>query len=340
MTAINEEKSKNRCILITGVAGFIGSHLAHSLLEDKVAVVGVDSLSDYYPVEIKLRRLASLRSFRPFVYYHACVSESKSLTKIFETHTPTLVIHLAAQAGVVTQEHLIPSYIKSNIYGAEMVMRLCARLGIPLIYASSSSVYGDCPNVPFLESEATLLPKSLYAASKLYNEQVASFYAKHFNLKAVGLRFFSIYGEDMRPDMAISLFTSAIYHSKPITLYGNNATARDFTYIKDLVYVIKQITQKLQDGETLASIYNIGSQSPVPIERVVRILEELLNKTSKITHSPLRLGEAQLTYSDSSLLYRDLAIRPTTTIEEGLKCYVRWYLDNLTMQPSKGGIAL
>ena len=340
MTAINEEKSKNRCILITGVAGFIGSHLAHSLLEDKVAVVGVDSLSDYYPVEIKLRRLASLRSFRPFVYYHACVSESKSLTKIFETHTPTLVIHLAAQAGVVAQEHLIPSYIKSNIYGAEMVMRLCARLGIPLIYASSSSVYGDCPNVPFLESEATLLPKSLYAASKLYNEQVASFYAKHFNLKAVGLRFFSIYGEDMRPDMAISLFTSAIYHSKPITLYGNNATARDFTYIKDLVYVIKQITQKLQDGETLASIYNIGSQSPVPIERVVRILEELLNKTSKITHSPLRLGEAQLTYSDSSLLYRDLAIRPTTTIEEGLKCYVRWYLDNLTMQLNKGGIAL
>lgn len=124
MTAINEEKSKNRCILITGVAGFIGSHLAHSLLEDKVAVVGVDSLSDYYPVEIKLRRLASLRSFRPFVYYHACVSESKSLTKIFETHTPTLVIHLAAQAGVVAEEHLIPSYIKSNIYGAEMVMRL------------------------------------------------------------------------------------------------------------------------------------------------------------------------------------------------------------------------
>ena len=340
MTAINEEKSKNRCILITGVAGFIGSHLAHSLLEDKVAVLGVDSVSDYYHIKIKLRRLASLRSFRPFVYYHACVSESKSLTKIFETHTPTLVIHLAAHAGVVAQEHLIPSYIKSNIYGAEMVMRLCARLGIPLIYASSSSVYGDCPNVPFLESEATLLPKSLYAASKLYNEQVASFYAKHLNLKAVGLRFFSIYGEDMRPDMAISLFTSAIYHSKPITLYGNNATARDFTYIKDLVCVIKQITQKLQDGETLASIYNIGSQSPVPIERVVRILEELLNKTSKITHSPLRLGEAQLTYSDSPLLYRDLAIRPTTTIEEGLKCYVRWYLDNLTMQPNKGGIAL
>ena len=334
MTAINEEKSTNRCILITGVAGFIGSHLAHSLLEDEVAVVGVDSLSDYYPVEIKLRRLASLRSFRSFVYYHACVSESKSLTKILETHTPTLV-HLAAQAGVVAQEHLIPSYIESNFYGAEMVMRLCARLGIPLIYASSSSVYGDCPNVPFLESEATLLPKSLYAASKLYNELVASFYSKHLNLKAVGLRFFSIYGEDMRPDMAISLFTSAIYHGKPITLYGNNATARDFTYIKDLVCVIKQITQKLHDGETLASIYNIGSQSPVPIERVVRILEELLNKTSKITHSPLRLGEAQQTYSDSSLLYRDLAIRPTTAIEEGLKCYVKWYLDNLTMQLTK-----
>jgi len=257
------------------------------------------------------------------------------LTKILETHTPTLVIHLAAQAGVVAQEHLIPSYIESNFYGAEMVMRLCARLGIPLIYASSSSVYGDCPNVPFLESEATLLPKSLYAASKLYNELVASFYSKHLNLKAVGLRFFSIYGEDMRPDMAISLFTSAIYHGKPITLYGNNATARDFTYIKDLVCVIKQITQKLHDGETLASIYNIGSQSPVPIERVVRILEELLNKTSKITHSPLRLGEAQQTYSDSSLLYRDLAIRPTTTIEEGLKCYVKWYLDNLTMQLTK-----
>lgn len=342
MTAINKEKSKNnRCILITGVAGFIGSHLAHSLLEDKVAVVGVDSLSDYYPIEIKLRRLASLQCFQSFVYYHACVSESKSLTKILETHTPTLVIHLAAQAGVVAEEHLTPSYIESNVYGAEVVMRLCARLGIPLIYASSSSVYGDCSNVPFLESEATLSPKSLYAATKLYNEQVASFYAKHLNLKAVGLRFFSIYGEDMRPDMAISLFTSAIYHGKPITLYGNNATARDFTYIKDLVCVIKQITQKLHEGETLAPIYNIGNQSPVPIERVVRILEKLLNKTSKITHSPLRLGEAQLTYSDSSLLYRDLAIRPTTTIEEGLKCYVKWYLaNNLNIQPkNKDGSA-
>lgn len=336
MIATNGAKSKNRSILITGVAGFIGSHLAHSLLEDNVAVVGVDSLSNYYPVEVKLRRLVSLQKFQSFAYYHTNVSEAKSLRKILEFHTPTLVIHLAAQAGVVSEEHLIPSYIESNVYGAEVVMQLCARLGIPLIYASSSSVYGDCSNTPFLESEVNLLPMSLYAKTKLHNEKIASFYAKHLNLKAVGLRFFSIYGEDMRPDMAISLFTSAIYHNKPITLYGDHATARDFTYIKDLVCVIKQIAQKLHDGETLAPIYNIGNQSPVPIAQVVEILEKLLNRTSKISHRPLRPGEAQLTYSDSSLLHQHLGVRPATTIKEGLQRYVEWYLSqDLTIQPSE-----
>lgn len=333
MRAINNTKSKSRCVLITGVAGFIGSHLAHSLLEDEVTVVGVDTLSNYYPIEIKQRRLTSLQRFQSFTYYRTCVSESKSLKKIFEAHTPTLVIHLAAQAGVVAEEHLIPSYIESNVYGTEVVIQLCAHQGIPLIYASSSSVYGDCPNFPFLESEVVLLPRSLYAITKLHNEQIASFYAKHLDLKAVGLRFFSIYGEDMRPDMAISLFTDAIYHNRPITLYGNHATARDFTYIKDLVCAIKLIAQKLHNGEALAPIYNIGTQSPVTIEKVVKILGTLLNRTSKIIHSPLRPGETQLTYSDSSLLYRDLGIRPNTTIEEGLKCYVKWYLAN------KGGSA-
>ncbi len=336
MATISNAKSKNRVILITGVAGFIGSHLAHSLLEDNVAVVGIDSLSNYYPIEIKLRRLASLQKFQSFVYYHKSVSESNSLKKIFESHTPTLVIHLAAQAGVVSEEHLIPSYIESNIYGAEVVMQLCAMTSTPLIYASSSSVYGDCSNIPFRESETNLLPQSLYAKTKLHNEQTASFYAKHLGLKAVGLRFFSIYGEDMRPDMAISLFTSAIYQNKPITLYGDHSTARDFTYINDLVCVIKLIAQRLHDGGDLASIYNIGAQSPVPVERVVGILENLLNRTIEISRMPLRPGEAQITYSDSSLLYHHFGIRPTITIEEGLKRYVEWYLSqDLVIQPMK-----
>lgn len=329
MIATNNERSKNRSILITGVAGFIGSHLAQSLLRDRVYVIGVDSLSSYYSVDIKQRRLSSLREYQSFDFYHSNIADAQSLSEIFEAHAPQLVVHLAAQAGVVAEESLIPSYIESNVYGADVIMQLCARLEIPLIYASSSSVYGDCSNVPFLESEKNLLPKSLYAQTKLHNEHLASLYAKYLGLKSVGLRFFSIYGEDMRPDMAISLFTDAIYHNKPITLYGDHTTARDFTYINDLVCVMKLLAHRLCDNEVIAPIYNIGSQSPVPIERVVEILWKLLNRSTPISRMPLRSGEANITYSDTSLLYHHFGTRPATAIEEGLKRYVEWYL---TMQ--------
>lgn len=323
-TVMNPTKS----ILITGVAGFIGSHMAHALLESGYVVIGIDSLSDYYDVEIKKRRLRALEQYISFAFYSDSVSNTTILRTIFTEIKPNLVIHLAAQAGVVTEDLRLPSYIESNVYGMESVVQLSAQFQIPLLYASSSSVYGDCPNIPFRESEIELSPKSFYAATKLHDEHIVAFYAKHLGLKAVGLRFFSVYGEDMRPDMAISRFTSAIYHHYPITLYGDNNTARDFTYIGDLILVMKVIMERLLADEQLAPIYNIGNQSPVSVIVVLRILERLLGSTTEIRHSPLRLGESQITFSDSSLLYQHFNIRPATLIEEGLKRYVNWYLED------------
>lgn len=315
-------------MLITGVAGFIGSHLAHSLLEEGAEVIGIDALSDYYSTQIKQRRLSTLSKYPSFTYYQTNISQCQNLHAIFASHKPDLVIHLAAQAGVVAEEGMLSSYIESNVYGAEQVIQLCATHSTPLLYASSSSVYGSCPNMPFLESERDLRPQSIYATTKLCNERLVAFYTKHLGLKAVGLRFFSVYGEDMRPDMAISKFTSAIYHQTPITLYGDEYTARDFTYISDLIDAMRLIAQKLLGGERLAPIYNIGNQSPVPIKQVVEIIERLLGRTTTIIRKPLRPEEAQITYADSSLLYQHFGTHPRTTIDEGLERYIAWYVDN------------
>lgn len=318
----------NNCILVTGVAGFIGYHTAYSFMKQGYSIVGVDNLTDYYDVQIKLRRLNSLKQMTRFICYIEDITDRNVLQTIFQRYNIDIVIHLAAQPGVITAEHLHHNYIKSNILGTNLVIQQCALLGIPLLYASSSSVYGDSLNIPFKESETNLVPKSLYAATKLHNEQVAAFYAENFGFKAVGLRFFSVYGEDMRPDMAISKFTSDIYYQRQITLYGNADTARDFTYIKDVIQAINVISIRLIEGVPVAPIYNVGSQSPVPIFMVVKILETLIGKTAKISNQPLRREEAQITYSDSSLLYQHFGIIPKTNIEEGLKNYVTWFLSN------------
>lgn len=329
MTITNNDKNRTKCILITGVAGFIGSYLAHKFLKNGYRVVGIDILSDYYDILIKKKRVLELEQYCSFSYYFDDICDSKRFHMLCTKYKPDLVVHLAAQAGVIVSENLIPNYIKSNIYGTEVVVQECSHEHIPLLYASSSSVYGDCPNMPFRETDLELRPKSLYASSKLHNERIVEFYHKHLGLTAVGLRFFSIYGENMRPDMAISKFTSAIYHQKPITLYGDNNTARDFTYIHDLIHIMLLITQKLLNKVSLAPIYNIGNQSPVPITQVIEILSSLLNKTTKITRMPLRIGESQITYSDSSLLYQHFKYCPNTPIEEGLRNYTSWYLNNL-----------
>lgn len=324
---------KRNSYLITGVAGFIGSHLAKLLLKQGDVVVGVDSLTTYYDVEIKHRRLRSLsQQFEGFIFYCDNITNTLGLSEIIQRHTPDIVIHLAAQAGVVVDDVYIPSYMESNILGTECVVKLCSSFNLPLLYASSSSVYGDCQHIPFRESEVNLSPKSLYAETKLQNEQLAMSYFKSQGLRAVGLRFFSVYGEDMRPDMAISKFVTAILSRFPITLYGSDETARDFTYIGDLVYAIRLIACKLLSRETLSPIYNIGNQSPVQIIRVLQILERNLGRKAVVERKPLRLGEAQITFSDTSLLYQHFKFRPNTDIEEGLSRYIRWYLGEATSE--------
>lgn len=328
MKTIIKETNRRIRYLITGAAGFIGYHLSLSLLLEKQTVIGVDLLTDYYDISIKNKRLNELKKYSNFYFHQQDISNYSIISDIFKKHKPDIVINLAAQAGVIVKDSLVKNYINSNIWGFEVIVQICAKMKVPLIYASSSSVYGDSPNIPFKEQERDLSPLSLYASTKLHNEQVAAFYGKHLSLKNVGLRFFSVYGEDMRPDMAINKFTSAIFYKKQITIYGDKETARDFTYIEDLNHAIKLIALGMLSERILSPIYNIGNEFPVKIINVLSLLEDLMGSKTFVNYSPLREGEAKVTFSDTSLLYKDFNYKPSTNIKEGLSKFVLWYKKN------------
>lgn len=320
---------RTTCYLVTGVAGFIGFYVARQLLDQGQLVVGVDSLTDYYDVAIKKDRLSRLILYESFSFYRLDVTDWKAMHRLCYAHKPTIVIHLAAQPGVVVSDDRKADYIHSNVWGFECVARLSAIMQIPLIYASSSSVYGCCKNVPFRETEKDLKPLSLYAQTKIHNEVLAKFYREYLGLKAVGLRFFSIYGEDMRPDLVISKFTRALLSDIPIVLYGDDDTSRDFTYIGDLVTVILLIAEKLLQGIEMSLVYNVGNQAPVRIVDLLCMLEGKLSCTAIVQRLPLRDGEVESTFADLSLLQQDLSYVPNTAIDEGLDRYLQWYKDSL-----------
>jgi UDP-glucuronate 4-epimerase len=327
-------------ILVTGTAGFIGFHLANRLLSDGHKVTGVDSINDYYDLNLKYDRLVDTgiykneimyaqpvtsKKFPSYIFYQAKLEDKNLLEKIFEKAQPEIVINLAAQAGVRHSLENPDAYISSNINGFMNVLECCRYSGIKhLIYASTSGVYG-LNDVPYSTSQKTDTPISIYAASKKSNELMAHAYSYLFKLPATGLRFFSAYGTWGRPDMALFIFTKAILANKPIQLFNYGNMLRDFTFIDDIVVSIVRIMQKPPHTSAPYKIYNIGNNAPARLLDFVEAIENELGIKAEKELLPLQPGDVPVTYADVDDLVNDIGYKPSTSVKEGVKKFIAWY---------------
>jgi UDP-glucuronate 4-epimerase len=327
-------------ILVTGAAGFIGSHLCLSLLERGDVVVGLDNLNDYYDVSLKQARLARLEAFPNFRFEKLDLADRTGLGKLFSSGGFDKVVNLAAQAGVRYSLQNPHAYIDSNIVGFLNVLEGCRHHRVRhLVYASSSSVYGANESMPFSVHDNVDHPLSLYAASKKANELMAHTYAHLYGLPTTGLRFFTVYGPWGRPDMALFLFTKAILEGRPIDVFNHGKMKRDFTYIDDVVEgVVRTLDHTAQGnpdwdgrnpdpGTSKAPwrVYNIGNASPVDLMAYIASLEEALGMKAKMNMLPMQAGDVPSTFADVDDLVKDVAYRPSTSVQQGVSNFVKWY---------------
>ncbi len=302
--------------LITGSSGFIGFHLAKKLLENKNnLVVGIDNMNDYYDVKLKEHRKEELESFSNYKFYKEDIANKQKIMDIFKGEKPDYVINLAAQAGVRYSIDHPDSYISSNLVGFYNILEAC-RYYPPkkLLFASSSSVYGANKKVPFSTTDPVDHPVSLYAATKKSDELMAYAYSHLYHIPVTGLRFFTVYGPNGRPDMAYYSFTKNIVEKKPIKVFNNGDMYRDFTYIDDIIMGIINIlplTIKKDDNGTLYKIYNIGNNHPVKIMDFIQILEKNIGMKAEKVYLPMQDGDVYETYADIDDLIKDTGFKPT-----------------------------
>lgn len=335
-------------VLVTGVAGFIGSHVALRLLARGDEVVGLDNLNDYYEVSLKEARLARVEAAArsegsgSFNFVRLDVADRAGVERLFAAEKFDRVVHLAAQAGVRYSIENPHAYIDSNIVGFTNILEGCRHNQVEhLVYASSSSVYGANENLPFSVHDNVDHPLSLYAASKKANELMAHTYSHLYELPTTGLRFFTVYGPWGRPDMALFLFTRAILAGEPIKVFNYGKHRRDFTYIDDIVEgIILTLGNTARantewdgcrpDPGTSAApwrVYNIGNQNPVDLEDYIAAIEEALGMTAEKQLLPLQPGDVPDTYADVEALVTDVGYRPNTPVKEGIARFVAWYRD-------------
>lgn len=344
-------------ILITGTAGFIGSHLANKLIARGDEIVGLDSINDYYDIRVKYGRLERSGILQDEIQYNQMIQSSKfsnykfiqlnledkgNLEKLFAEEKFDKVVNLAAQAGVRYSLTNPDAYIDANIVGFLNVLECCRHHNIKhLTYASSSSVYGLNEAQPFSTKDNVDHPISLYAASKKSNELMAHTYSHLFKIPTTGLRFFTVYGPWGRPDMALFLFTKAIFEGKAIDVFNNGNMQRDFTYIDDIVEGITRVNDNppkenpdwnpnSEDASVSSApykIYNIGNNNPVKLMDFISALENKIGKVAEKNLLPLQAGDVPSTYADVSDLIRDLDYKPETSIQEGINNFVDWYKD-------------
>jgi UDP-glucuronate 4-epimerase len=320
-------------VLVTGVAGFIGMHVAARLLQAGHNVTGVDNLSDYYDVRLKEARLDELQRHSNFCFTKMDLADGGKVDELFESGKFERVIHLAAQAGVRYSLENPHAYIQSNIVGFTNILEGCRRFPVKhLVYASSSSVYGANKKLPFSVQDNVDHPVSLYAASKKSNELMAHAYSHLFQIPTTGLRFFTVYGPWGRPDMAIFSFTKAILEDKPIDVFNYGKMQRDFTYIDDIVEGVLLVADRPPaPGEASSpssapyKLYNIGNHQPVELMKLIEILEKSLGKAVRKNLLPMQPGDVPATFADVDDLMHDTGFRPATPIEAGLERFVRWY---------------
>lgn len=327
-------------ILVTGTAGFIGSAFAKRLLDRGDTVIGVDSVNDYYDVNLKEARLHQIKSHPNFIEVRIGIQDKEALSAVFEKYKPQRVVNLAAQAGVRYSLKNPYAYVDSNVLGFVNILENCRYHQVEhLVYASSSSVYGANTKMPFSVHDNVDHPVSLYAATKKSNELMAHTYSHLFNIPTTGLRFFTVYGPWGRPDMAYFSFTKAIMEGKTIDVYNNGQMHRDFTYIDDIVEGVVRVTDTIPVSNPLWNgespdpatskapykIYNIGNNNPVQLMYMIETLENELGKVANKNFLPMQPGDVLATYADVDDLTRDTGFKPETSIEAGLSKFVAWY---------------
>ena len=327
-------------ILVTGAAGFIGYHLVQSLLKDGHEIIGLDNFNSYYDVNLKRARINNIDN-KKFSMFEIDLVDNKSLESLFKKNDFDVVVNLAAQAGVRYSLTNPEKYIESNIIGFTNILEACRHNKIPnLVYASSSSVYGMNSEVPFDEDHSVDHPVSLYAATKRSNELMAHTYSHLFDLPTTGLRFFTVYGPWGRPDMALFLFTKAILDEKPIQVFNDGKMIRDFTYIDDIVSGVKgailnssKVTEsdnvKLKPSISSAPyrIFNLGNNQPVTLENFINAIEASTGKKAIKEYLPMQPGDVKKTFANIDKAGESLGFVPSTSIEEGVKKFVDWYIE-------------
>ena len=315
-------------MLITGVAGFIGYHLAKRLLEEGYDLIGLDNLNNYYDPQLKKDRLAQLINYPNFEFIKIDFTDQEKTRSFFMKQSFEQVIHLGAQAGVRYSLENPQAYIDTNLTGFLNILEGCRHNNISrVIYASSSSVYGNNSKSPFSENDQVRQPISLYGVSKLANEAMAHTYAHLYGMQMIGLRFFTVYGPWGRPDMALFLFTKYILNRKPIQVFNQGKHTRSFTYIGDIIesifqlIIIEKDTIKFQKNE----IFNIGGSEPVKLMRFIKIIENTLGLEANIEYLPLQPGDVKKTNSDNQKLESIIDYSPQIDIETGIKHFIEWY---------------
>lgn len=327
--------------LITGTAGFIGSHVAMRLLERGERVIGLDNLNDYYDVNLKRARLARFQNHPNYVHVPADLADRTAVEACFAKHKPTRVVNLAAQAGVRYAAQNPHVYVSSNVTGFLHILEGCRHHDVEhLVFASTSSVYGANTKMPFSEHQGSDHPLTLYAATKKANEVMAHSYAHLYGIPSTGLRFFTVYGPWGRPDMALFLFTKAILAGEPIKVFNHGRHKRSFTYVDDIVEgVIRTLdhppaknaswTGNAPDPATSGvapyRLYNIGNEQPVELLRYIEVLEHCLGRKAIMELLPLQPGDVPDTEADVSELIAGVGYRPVVSVEEGIGDFVRWY---------------
>ncbi|MBT5549516.1 MAG: NAD-dependent epimerase [Nitrospina sp.] len=329
-------------ILVTGAAGFIGFNTAKRLLENDHQVIGLDNVNDYYDVNLKRARLKILQDYEAFSFYEDNLEDKDAVENLFKKETPQRVIHLAAQAGVRYSIEHPEVYIQSNIVGTFNILEACRFNAVEhLVYASTSSAYGLNTKYPFSVHDNVSHPVSFYGATKIANELMAHSYSHLYGLPTTGLRFFTVYGPWGRPDMALFLFTKAILASEAIDLYNRGDMVRDFTYIDDIVEGLVRIVNKVPepnpewsgDAPNPASssapykLYNIGSNSPVPLMDYVHEIEKNLGMKAKLNMMPMQDGDVRKSHADVKDLILDFDYAPKWNIRDGIKNFIQWYVD-------------
>ncbi|KXX68576.1 NAD-dependent epimerase/dehydratase family protein [Flammeovirga sp. SJP92] len=328
-------------ILVTGVAGFIGFHVAKKLIDDNIEVIGIDNINDYYPMTLKFDRLKELgiqpdfirynnkvksETMKSFTFLRLDITDESHLLNLFNREKFDIVIHLAAQAGVRYSLDNPKAYIKSNIEGFNNILEACRNFPVKhLVYASSSSVYGMNKEQPFSVKHKVDSPVSLYAATKKSNELMAHSYSYLYNIPTTGLRFFTVYGPWGRPDMAPMLFAKSIIEGKPIKVFNNGNLERDFTYIDDIITGITKIMSLPPCEKIPYRILNIGNSKPVKLGEFINEIEEALGEKAIKEMYPMQDGDVYSTFADVSELQQLTNYKPTIALKEGITKFIKWY---------------